>query len=421
MPILPALAYRPQQETEVEGEMAKRGTLEHPKTLDLAGRLGIMEPFALGLLEAFWNWVGKYHPAGDVTNVRPALLASSIRFRGDADALWRELQDCGFVDMADGQLIVHDWSDHADDFIHTTLARRCERFADGTIPNSRRLNKDERERFHHWLDTENAPTITPIIGGESAKCLPQEAQETAEKMTVPSLAVPSHAMPEEKALAPASPPPAVETPVPPAVPVNPKLELVPPAVKKQCQPIDSRFTPFRKAIESYWQRANPGVEMPWDASESKRLHEFLKACPGTALDAFERMLANRERSDVVQSHRPRVWIAALTDYANGPIDRYGKPALRRTPEAAVGIYKPDVSLEDPVMDLAWEADRDSSLVLPPHTVERHVAVAEAINAKRSHPLRTTSAEIRAAVEQIFSMRGRLNKILHSNTGEVREC
>ena len=67
--------------------MAKRGTLDHPKTLDLACRLEIMPPWALGLLEATWHWVAKYAPTGDVTNVKPALLASSIRYAGDPGAM----------------------------------------------------------------------------------------------------------------------------------------------------------------------------------------------------------------------------------------------------------------------------------------------------------------------------------------------
>lgn len=137
-----------------------------------------------------------------------------------------------------------------------------------------------------------------------------------------------------KPFALASPAPAAESPS------HPKLRLIPEKLEKKCHAIDARFTPFRLAIEAYWKRANTGVEMPWDGGESKRLHDFLKACPSTGLEAFEKMLANRERSDVVQSHRPRAWITSLTDYANGPLDRYGKPAAPAVnPEASVGVQR----------------------------------------------------------------------------------
>ena len=54
--------------------MAKRGTLRrHPKTMNLARRLGIMPPYALGVLEALWAWVAKYAPTGDVTEADPRL------------------------------------------------------------------------------------------------------------------------------------------------------------------------------------------------------------------------------------------------------------------------------------------------------------------------------------------------------------
>lgn len=322
--------------------MAKRGTLEHPKTLDLAGRLGIMEPFALGLLEAFWNWVGKYHPTGNVTNVRPALLAASIRYRGDAEQLWAVLQECNLVDrFQDGRLVVHDWSEHADEGVNAILARRQERFADGKIPSSGWLNKSERERFSAW-----AGAIRQKTGGYTADNLPA----TDATPTEPSTALPSTTLPEGNTLAPATPPPDLED-LPYAL-IPPKtLELVPPATRKKCSGVDPRFTPFKAAIVEYWARSNPTAEMPWDGSESKHLTDFLKACPRTDLAAFKRMLNHRGMSDVVQSHRPRMWLGALTDYANGPIDRYGKPMVQKSaPEASTGVQPFDA--EDELLNLA---------------------------------------------------------------------
>jgi hypothetical protein len=37
------------------------------------------------------------------------------------------------------------------------------------------------------------------------------------------------------------------------------------------------------------------------------------------------MLRNRHKSEVNHAERPRVWLSRITDYANGPLDRFGQP------------------------------------------------------------------------------------------------
>ena len=132
--------------------MAKRGTLEHPKTLALADKLGIMDPWALGLLEAFWNWVARYHPDGDVSGTKPSMLARSIRYTGDAEELWAALQDCNspassFIDkLEDDRMLVHGWSEHADDAVRKRLLRQGDNFADGSEPYARKQGQRRDKR-----------------------------------------------------------------------------------------------------------------------------------------------------------------------------------------------------------------------------------------------------------------------------------
>jgi hypothetical protein len=294
--------------------VAKRGILEHPKLMALAESLGIMDPWALGLLEAFWHWVAKYHPNGDLTGTRPSLFARSIRYTGDADELWGRLLDCGFIDkLDDGRVLVHDWSEHADSAVHKALKKRHELFADGNEPFTR-----------------NKGPVTPEAKtGHDSGITPEELPHdlVMDAASLPDTRYQSQIPEPLKTLAPDKPAPAVEA----------ALSLVPAKIAKQVKPVDARFTPFREEIELYWKIKNPGVEMPWDGSEAKRLHELLKACPMLTLSGLQKMLANRERSDVVQSRRPREWIANVVDYANGPIDRYGKPLVQRvSSEASVG-------------------------------------------------------------------------------------
>ena len=44
----------------------KRGTIDHPKTLQLASVLKIRLLEAVGLLESLWHWTAKYSPRGNI-------------------------------------------------------------------------------------------------------------------------------------------------------------------------------------------------------------------------------------------------------------------------------------------------------------------------------------------------------------------
>jgi hypothetical protein len=144
--------------------MAKRGILEHPKTIELAAVLDIPEPFAVGLLECLWQHVAKYFPHGDITTLKPAVLARSIRYPGDGNALWDALLSCGFLDSNGAQTWVHDWSDHADDAVHMSLARRGLRFANGAEPKLTRLSAQERAQIEARKAQGGAPEAPASAG-----------------------------------------------------------------------------------------------------------------------------------------------------------------------------------------------------------------------------------------------------------------
>jgi hypothetical protein len=95
--------------------VAKRGIQDHEKTMMLADELNIMEPFAVGVLEVFWQWVAKYRPTGDLNGVKPSLMCRAIRYTGNPSELWQALIASRFVDQDGDSFQVHDWSDHADD------------------------------------------------------------------------------------------------------------------------------------------------------------------------------------------------------------------------------------------------------------------------------------------------------------------
>ncbi len=132
--------------------MAKRGTLEHPKTKRLARELQMPVWAALGLLEAIWHWVSRYAPTGVLTAEDIADLCDTIRFDGN---LAESLTKSGWLDVVADGWYIHDWHDHADDTTKKTLQKRGESFANGAPPrkeivresiaNDSRINRDKPE------------------------------------------------------------------------------------------------------------------------------------------------------------------------------------------------------------------------------------------------------------------------------------
>lgn len=143
----------------------KRGTSEHPKFVDLQMQLDRPKFEVVGLLEALWHWVAKYTPDGGVGKYRNGAIARALEWPADADELVRTLCATGWLDeRADCRLYIHDWHDHADDSVHRQLARAVKPFANGALPNIRRLSVKERKRIEaafaaraHDVRTSGAP------------------------------------------------------------------------------------------------------------------------------------------------------------------------------------------------------------------------------------------------------------------------
>jgi len=123
--------------------MAKRGTLDHEKNLTLSEELGIDPCFSLGILEAFWQWVAEKRKDGDLTGVNPKHIAKAMLYSGDPQQLWDALVTSGWIDVYEsGKILVHDWSEHADNAVHQSLKRKKQAFADGHQPFTRNKPSD---------------------------------------------------------------------------------------------------------------------------------------------------------------------------------------------------------------------------------------------------------------------------------------
>ncbi len=244
--------------------MAKRGILEHEKTLMLAEELGIMDPFAVGVLEVFWHYVAKYHPDGDLSGVRPSLMAKSIRYADDPEVLVEALKTAKFIDRE--TMYVHDWHEHSDDAVDNALARAGRRYANGRIPRMKRLNVKERsELIAAFYSEESAQKPTQNID-KRTKSAPKAP--TGESVRTPS-AQEAH----EKPLPEPMPEPMPE-PKPEAKSSCAEASSAPPLGTLPC--LGEKSWPFTQADVDAWQEAYPAIDV---MAELRKDREWLKANP----------------------------------------------------------------------------------------------------------------------------------------------
>ena len=99
----------------------KRGGPRHPKTCDLAERLGIRRAHAVGHLELLFHFAAEFAPEGDVGRFSDKRIAAALDWGGPPGKLVSALVDSGWLDPhPTARLAVHDWGEHAD---HTTLQK----------------------------------------------------------------------------------------------------------------------------------------------------------------------------------------------------------------------------------------------------------------------------------------------------------
>ncbi len=143
---------------------------------------------AVGILECLWHWTTQYAISGDIGRYSDDLIASAVDWKGDPSALCASLVRVGWVDEHPRfRLVIHGWSEHADDATQIALARKCGYFWDGTQPKMTRLNASERESIiGRYKPFQDQPLISETHGVRTEYALPCPA------LPIPSLPSPSH-------------------------------------------------------------------------------------------------------------------------------------------------------------------------------------------------------------------------------------
>lgn len=102
----------------------KLDALDHPKTLELAVRLGVSRPTAIGHLELLWAFVGKYSAQGNVGKHSDGVIAKACDWTGSPEEFIAALVGAGFLDAdKTHRLIVHDWGLHCHAWVRAKLKK----------------------------------------------------------------------------------------------------------------------------------------------------------------------------------------------------------------------------------------------------------------------------------------------------------
>ncbi len=108
----------------------KSAVLTNIKLSRLQRRLKLRKWEAVGVLEMLWQVTAMNAPAGDIGKFSDEDIAVQLDWAGDERELVTALIESGWIDRNDDhRLVVHDWADHAPNWIRASLKRHGRDFA----------------------------------------------------------------------------------------------------------------------------------------------------------------------------------------------------------------------------------------------------------------------------------------------------
>lgn len=100
------------------------------KFLRLKRRLKLTSWQTVGVLESIWLFTQANAPAGDIGRHSDEDIAAHLEWDGDAAELIGALIECGWLDVhADHRLVVHDWHEHAPNYLKGNMKKWGKDFA----------------------------------------------------------------------------------------------------------------------------------------------------------------------------------------------------------------------------------------------------------------------------------------------------
>jgi hypothetical protein len=260
--------------------VARPGLFTHRKLPRLARLAGIRAAEALGLLEFLWH--AQYEACSEV--VGDALDVETLaRWEGEKGVLVLALVDSGFVDAnPDGTFSVHDFWDHAPDYVRKRAEREVDRKKRGVT-----LSEIRAESGRLGAKATNA-------------CRPEIGKHPANSRTVAGRCPASV---RQIAVTPAPAPAPAPAPVSPLPPSAPDLALTPDPSPASAGSGEGRF-------EVFWA-AYPRKVKPGDALKAwKSMSAADRAAALLAVPAFARAWAGAPRDRREFIPYPASWLRA---------------------------------------------------------------------------------------------------------------
>jgi hypothetical protein len=102
----------------------------HPKIKKAARLCGVNEFEMIGRLHCLWWWALDYAPDGDVTKYSADDIESAVDWNGKAGVFYAALIECGFnghcgfLEMIDSQITIHDWHEYGGRLLEKREANR---------------------------------------------------------------------------------------------------------------------------------------------------------------------------------------------------------------------------------------------------------------------------------------------------------
>lgn len=275
----------------------KSGTIDHPKTKRLARRLGINLAWAVGILESLWHFTRERAPRGDIGRYADDEIADAVYWPTERPAgdLVAALIDCGWLDRHDQhRLLVHDWPEHAESYVHAGLAKKTELFADGSRPRLEhshfsgpvraRIHAEYRAKYQADLYSDDEGDKVPTKPGKHGDNVPHKRQKVGDKrgtnddFVPPQMPMPMPNRVEDISSSSTDPDTSPEPPPPTTTKPKPK------AVAGFQTPAQIRTNGHSRAPAP--RRQQPDIRTPEQAQalyEARNaLIRFTRACPGPA-------------------------------------------------------------------------------------------------------------------------------------------
>jgi hypothetical protein len=159
--------------------------IDHPKTTRAIRMLRMNRMQFVGHLVALWNWALKNAADGDLSRFTPRDIADAARFTDpddfeeqadiDAQRFVQALTDCqtadggsGFLEVIDGELLIHDWEDFGGK-LHAKREANKERMKAARAGASPQKTPPPSPRATHVQNTTDAHGAHPYRRGEERR------------------------------------------------------------------------------------------------------------------------------------------------------------------------------------------------------------------------------------------------------------